>query len=93
MSLNKDTARLSTMEYAFLVQTRTLPTRSPVESGDKQGEFIAETLMDLCAPLENSLDSLDSGGWRVLSHDVMQANGTLIVSFLICRDRREQDRS
>ena len=91
MSLNKDTVRLSTMEYAFLVQTRDLPHRLPGESGDRQGEFIAETLMELCAPLENSLDSLDSGGWRVLSHDVMQSNGTLVVSFLICRDRRGAD--
>src|SRR5215467_532124 len=91
MSLKKDTVRLSTMEYAFLVQTRALPHFSPAESGSKEGEFIAETLMELCAPLENSLDSLDSGGWRVLSHDVMQSNGTLIVSFLICRDRRGGD--
>ena len=80
------------MEYAFLVQTRALPHRSSPESGEKQGEFIAETLMELCAPLENTLGSLDSGGWRVLSHDVMQANGTLVVSFLICRERRRQDR-
>ena len=81
------------MEYAFLVQTRTLRRRAQTESGEKQAEFIAETLMEFCAPLENSLDSLDNGGWRVLSHDVMQANVTLIVSFLICRDRRDQDRS
>ena len=93
MSPNKDAVRLPTMEYAFLVQTRELPHRSGEESGEKQDEFIAETLMELCAPLENSLDSLDNGGWRVLSHDVMQTNGSLIVSFLICRERRgAQDR-
>jgi hypothetical protein len=93
MLLNNDTDRLSPMEYAFLVQTRTLPHTAPGESGGKQGEFIGKTLMECCAPLENSLGSLDSGGWRVLSNDVMQSNGTLIVSFLICRDRREQHHS
>ncbi len=76
------------MEYAFLVQTREIPHGASSVSGKKQGEFIAETLVELCASLENSLDSFDQGGWRALSHDVMQADGSLIVSFLICRPRR-----
>ena len=87
MSLNHDTIRSSVMEYAFLVQTRDLP-HTFVQSGRQQGELIAETLIELCAPLESSLESFDNGGWRVLSHDVMHTNGALIVSFLICRPRR-----
>jgi hypothetical protein len=76
------------MEYAFLVQARDLPPGSAAISGGQQAELIAETLTELCEPLENSLESFDRGGWRILSHDLMQANGSLIVSFLICRQRR-----
>jgi hypothetical protein len=76
------------MEYAFLVHTRDLPPDASAQSGRQQGELIAETLMELCAPLESGLESFDDGGWRVLSHDVMQANGSLVISFLICRPRQ-----
>jgi hypothetical protein len=74
------------MEYAFLVRTCEL---SPVSANSeaKRETLIAEKLSELCGLLESSLESLDDGGWRVLSHDVTQDNDSLIVTFLLCRPR------
>src|SRR5260370_22295427 len=88
MSSNTDTLMHPAMDYAFMVQTCDLPPGAAATSGEKQAALIAEALMALWEPLEKSLESFDHGGWRILSHDLMQAHGSLIVTFLICRQRR-----
>lgn len=71
------------MEYAFLVRTCDLPV-----SGPESSQFIARELAAMAEPLQRSLESFDNGGWHVISHDVTQVNGTLIVSFLMSRRER-----
>ena len=76
-------------EYAFLVQTCDLP-ENRVGATEDPGRVIAEQLLTLNKRLHASLASLDDGGWRVLSHHLLETNGSLIVSFLICRERRNE---
>jgi hypothetical protein len=89
MSLKKDTSARSgnqqMTEYAFLVQTCELPESTG--SGGDEALLIADKLASVSEPLQNSLDSFDHGGWRVLSHHLLRTNGSLIVSFLVCRQR------
>ena len=72
------------MEYAFLVQTCELPEIDR-EAWQDRGQVIAERLAALGEPLRRALNSFDQGGWQVLSHDVLETNGSLVVSFLIFR--------
>lgn len=72
------------MEYAFLVQTCELPDIGR-EARQDRGQVIAERLAALGEPLRRALNSFDQGGWQVLSHDVLETNGSLVVSFLIFR--------
>jgi hypothetical protein len=73
-------------EYAFLVQTCELPESA---SSADEALLIADKLASVGEPLQNSLASFDNGGWRVLSHHLLRTNGSLVVSFLICRQRGE----
>ena len=73
------------MEYAFLVQTCELAIGEEVPQEDR-GQAIAERLA-LGEPLQRTLNSFDQGGWQVLSHDVMETKGSLVVSFLIFRQQ------
>jgi hypothetical protein len=75
------------MEYAFLVQTCELPEIDR-EAWQDRGQVIAERLAALGEPLRRALNSFDQGGWQVLSHDVLETNGSLVVSFLIFRQQR-----
>jgi hypothetical protein len=75
------------MEYAFLVQACELGIDGKACQVDR-GQAIAERLAALGEPLRLSLNSFDQGGWQVLSHDVMETNGSLVVSFLIFRQQR-----
>ena len=79
-------AFLVMQEYAFLVQTCEISSAVPV--GESRSQVIAEKLVNMIEMLRSSLDSFDHGGWRALSHDVLETNGSLIVSFLICREER-----
>jgi hypothetical protein len=72
-------------EYAFLIKKCEFPDFALAEGDEAQ--LIAERLAGLGGPLQTSLESFDDGGWRVLSHDLLRSNGSLIVSFLICRQR------
>jgi hypothetical protein len=72
------------MEYAFLVQTCE-PPETDREAWQDRGQVIAERLAALGEPLRGALNSFDQGGWQVLSHDVLETNGSLVVSFLIFR--------
>jgi hypothetical protein len=74
-------------EYAFLVQTCQIPDSA---SGETRAHTIAEQLVKMMETLRSSLSSFDSGGWRVVSHDLLETNGSLIVSFLICREERDR---
>jgi len=75
------------MEYAFLVQTCELPEIDGEAWQENRGQVIAERLAALGEPLRRTLNSFDQGGWQVLSHDVMETNGSLVVSFLIFRQQ------
>jgi hypothetical protein len=72
-------------EYAFLVRSCELPAGMKMESADFRGHVIAEKLGMLVESLHQSLESFDQGGWQVLSHNLLEANDSLVVSFLICR--------
>jgi len=80
------------MEYAFLVQTCELPGIGGEAPQEDRGQAIAERLAELGEPLRRTLNSFDQGGWQVLSHDVMESNGSLVVSFLIFRQQRPNSR-
>ena len=75
-------------EYAMLIQTCPIP---PAEesSGEERAQMIAERLASSTQGLTRGLESLDSGGWQVLSHDVLETHGTLVVSFLVFRQRSD----
>jgi hypothetical protein len=75
------------MEYAFLVQTCDLPPDIASIPADESGRLIAQGLAALAEPLQRSLESFDRGGWHVVSHNVAQVNGALILTFLITRQR------
>jgi len=75
------------LEYAFFVQTCELPEDMVGASAEYRGRVIASKLSELAEPLHQSLEHFDNGGWKVLSHDLLQADGSLVVSFLICRQR------
>lgn len=74
-------------EYAMLIQTCSLPDSS-LGSSERRAELIAERLASSTQGLSVGLETLDSGGWQVLSHDVLETQGTLVVSFLIFRQQR-----
>ena len=74
------------MEYGFLVQTCDLPTAAA--SVGERAEAIANSLASLSEPIHRSLESLDSGGWQVVSHNVLQTDNSLIVTFLIGRNAK-----
>ena len=76
-------------EYAFLVQTCTMP-ESNETSSEARSHVIAQTLIKITDGLQSSLQSFDAGGWRVLSHDLLESGNSLIVSFLICREERKR---
>ena len=74
------------MEYGFLVQTCELPAvNAPAEC---RAQIIAEKLAALNEPLQRSLVSFQAGGWRIVSHDLLQTNESLIITFLIGREAR-----
>ena len=72
-------------EYAFLVRSCELPAGMKAESADYRGRVIAEKLGTLVESLHQSLETFDDGGWQVLSHTLLEADDSLVVSFLICR--------
>jgi hypothetical protein len=92
MSLKKDAlprfGNQQATEYAFLVQTCELPESAG--SAADEALLIADKLASVGEPLQNSLATFDNGGWRVLSHHLLRTNGSLIVSFLVCRQRGDQ---
>ena len=73
-------------EYAFLVHACEISDAAP---GEARSQVIAQKLFNMIGTLRASLDSFDRGGWRVLSHDLLETNGSLVVSFLICREERD----
>ena len=72
-------------EYAFLVRSCELPVGMVAESAECRGRVIAEKLGTMVESLHQSLESFDDGGWQVLSHTLLEAPKSLVVSFLICR--------
>ena len=74
-------------EYAMLVQTCSCSLDDAMRS-EEPGELIAKTLAASAEGLTRNLSTLDGGGWQVLSHDVLETNGVLVVSFLIFRQPR-----
>ena len=76
-------------EYAFLVQSCEVPLTSTETSAAERGHLIAEKLVAMTETLRLGLRSFDHGGWYVLSHDVLESHGSVIVSFLICREQKD----
>ena len=68
----------------MLVQTCSLPANGDATS-EIRAQIIAERLAGSVEGLTRSLGTLDDGGWQVLSHDVLETNGSLVVSFLVFR--------
>jgi hypothetical protein len=71
----------------MLIQTCPMPSVSDAPF-EERAQMIAERLASSTEGLSRGLDSLDSGGWQVLSHHVLETAGTLVVSFLVFRQRR-----
>lgn len=76
------------MEYAFLIQTCDLPSNMGSLSSQERTQLVVQRMAESAEPLQKSLGSFDDGGWTVVSHNVMQTEGSLILSFLIKRERR-----
>ena len=76
------------MEYGFLVQTCDLPAANA--PGECRAEMIAEKLAGLNETLQRSLASFQAGGWRIVSHDLLQTNESLVITFVIGREARPQ---
>ena len=74
-------------EYAMLIQTCPIPAAEEA-SGEDRAQMIAERLASSTQGLTRGLESLDSGGWQVLSHDVLETHGVLVVTFLVFRQQR-----
>jgi hypothetical protein len=76
------------MEYGFLIQTCDLPADLDSLSSQERTQLVAQRMAESAELLQNSVRSLDDGGWTVVSHNVMRMDSALILSFLITREQR-----
>ena len=75
------------LEYAFIVRNCELTADVRGKSTEEKAQIIAERLAGMMEPLHASIESFDNGGWEIRSHNMVEVNGSLIVTFLVCRER------
>jgi len=76
------------MEYGFLIQTCDLPADIDSLPAQEKTQLVAQRMAESAELLQKSVRSFDEGGWAVVSHNVIQMDGSLILSFLIKRERK-----
>ena len=74
------------VEYAFVVRSCELPFDVLTKSAEAKAQIVAEKLAGMIDALHASIDSFDNGGWEVRSHNLIELNGSLVVTFLVCRE-------
>ena len=74
-------------EYATMVQTAELKPGLADFTSDEVGQNIAVGLSQVLQKASKGLQTLQGGGWEILSHDLTRIDRHLVVSLLICRDR------
>lgn len=77
--------RRSDVEHAFIVQSSPLPSEWPTLSGAHISDVVSRSLHQVIEGIDQALATFDGGGWTVVSHSTLIANGSLIVNFLIRR--------
>ena len=78
------------VEYAFVVRSCELPFEILTKSAEDKGQIIAEQLAGMMEGLHASIDSFDKGGWEIRSHNLIELNGSLVVTFLVYREHGPQ---
>jgi hypothetical protein len=72
-------------EFRILVMTRRFLVPGVLDTLSDQGPAIEEAMGKFLARLASALDSMEGGGWDVVSHSVTFHSGLVIGTFLIKR--------
>jgi hypothetical protein len=72
-------------EYRILVMTRRFLVPGVLDTLSDQAPAIEEAMGKFLAKLTPSLDTLDGGGWEVVSHSVTFHSGLIVGTFFLRR--------
>ena len=76
-------------EYTHMVQFATPKTKIDYSTQEGQ-KYLIKTSGAIFAKLPQIIDRLPSGrGWQVNSHDILLVNGSIMLSILLQRPKRE----
>ncbi|MEX0787786.1 MAG: hypothetical protein WD906_04580 [Anaerolineales bacterium] len=72
-------------EYRILVMTRRFLVPGVLDTLSDQAPAIEEAMGKFLTKLSPSLDTLDGGGWEVVSHSVTFHSGLIVGTFFLRR--------
>ena len=74
-------------EHRFLVMTRRLLVPGVLDTLSDQAPAVEEAMAKFLEKLTPALDTMDGGGWEVVSHSVTFHSGLIVGTFLLERER------
>jgi hypothetical protein len=72
-------------EHRFLVMTRRFLVPGVLDTLSDQAPAIEEAMGKFLAKLTPAMDTLDGGGWEIVSHSVTFHSGLIVATFFLRR--------
>jgi len=72
-------------EYGMIVTTGELTVGIADASADEVSQSLTVVLTEMLQKTSKGIETLQGGGWSIVSHEITRIDRHLVVSFLLCR--------
>ena len=73
-------------KYGIMVQTMKIKPNMADATPNEVSQALTVGLNQTVQKASKGLDTLEGGGWEIVSHALTRINRHLVLSFLICRE-------